>query len=105
MIFIWDEQLLVQNLQKIRFGIILIVGLKAYEERIRYLIMMYPEKYDLKQLIGKTMGCWCCTTDSIKPPLRCHCQVILKLLWEFYPELMEKYSTQNLNNIISYFKK
>jgi hypothetical protein len=76
--------------------------LLRYKERILYLIMMDPVKYNLKTLIGKRMGCWCCTTDSIKPPLRCHGQVLLQLLWQFFPEEMKAEERLNLNKITSY---
>ena len=36
----------------------------------------------LDELKGKVLGCWCVTTSSIEPPLRCHGQVLMKLLHE-----------------------
>lgn len=54
-------------------------SLKNYEDRIR----STPELWDaLPELEGKILGCWCVDTDSIGEPLRCHGQVLMKLLRE-----------------------
>jgi hypothetical protein len=36
---------------------------------------------DLGELDGKVLGCWCVTTDQLEP-VRCHGQVLMKLLRE-----------------------
>jgi len=36
---------------------------------------------DLNELKGKKLGCWCITTDKIKPVI-CHGQILLKLIKE-----------------------
>ena len=36
---------------------------------------------DLDELVGKRLGCWCVTTDQIEP-LRCHGQILMKLIQE-----------------------
>lgn len=56
--------------------------LQDYADYIRRKIATDPQRYDLIQLQGKRLGCWCLTTASFDPPLRCHGQVILKLLHE-----------------------
>lgn len=61
--------------------------LRDYEIYIREKIAKDPVKYDLRSLIGKRLGCWCITTTSFTEPLRCHGQVLLKLIAEFYPEI------------------
>ena len=50
--------------------------LEAYEKNIRMF-----NWYDLEELRGKKLGCWCITTDKIEP-LKCHGQILLKLLEE-----------------------
>lgn len=50
--------------------------LKAYEAHVRKDLWD-----DLDELEGKVLGCWCVTTDQIEP-LRCHGQVLMKLLRE-----------------------
>ncbi len=59
-------------------------SLVLYERHIRQKIKEDPIKYDLNELKGKRLGCWCVTTD--KPyPLRCHGQVLMKLIKEIVP--------------------
>ena len=36
---------------------------------------------DLDELKGKKLGCWCITTSEITP-LRCHGQILMKLILE-----------------------
>ncbi|MGQ4874585.1 MAG: DUF4326 domain-containing protein [Promethearchaeia archaeon] len=55
--------------------------LEEYELYILDCIDKYPEIYDLNELKGKRLGCWCITTDKIYP-LRCHGQVLLKIMKE-----------------------
>lgn len=55
--------------------------LEDYESFIRIAIASKPEKYNLESLRGKRLGCWCVTTDQIYP-LKCHGQILLKLLKE-----------------------
>lgn len=54
--------------------------LKGYESYIR---AVWCD--DLDELVGKKLGCWCITTDKIEP-LKCHGQILMKLLKEKYPE-------------------
>jgi len=35
--------------------------------------------WDLNELAGKRLGCWCVTTGSCEPPLKCHGQIWIKL--------------------------
>jgi len=56
--------------------------LDMFEMRIRRLIREQPEKYDLRELVGKRLGCWCITTNKIES-LICHGQIYLKLIKEF----------------------
>jgi len=58
--------------------------LRDYEIYIRKKIAEDPVKYDLETLIGKRLGCWCITTESSEAPLRCHGQILLKLIKEFF---------------------
>ncbi len=51
-------------------------NLKTYEKYIRMSLWN-----DLKELKGKKLGCWCITTDKIEP-LKCHGQILMKLLQE-----------------------
>ena len=52
--------------------------LAAYEDTIRITDRLWNALDELK---GKRLGCWCITTDKIEP-LRCHGQVLMKLLRE-----------------------
>lgn len=56
--------------------------LRDYEVYIREKIAKDPIKYNLKELVGKKLGCWCLNTDSFEDPLRCHGQILLKLIKE-----------------------
>ena len=47
--------------------------LKEYEKYIVEKIKEDPEKYNLNELIGKKLGCWCC-------PEKCHGDILIKLL-------------------------
>jgi len=55
--------------------------LVGYEVSIRFAIKNDPKHYNLEELQGKRLGCWCITTDSIDNPV-CHGQILLKLLQE-----------------------
>lgn len=50
--------------------------LDLYEQFVRETLMD-----DLHELEGKRLGCWCITTDQLEP-VRCHGQILLKLLKE-----------------------
>lgn len=52
------------------------LSLEEYENMARELLWD-----NLDELKGKTLGCWCITTDKIEP-LVCHGQVLMKLLRE-----------------------
>lgn len=52
-------------------------SIRKYEAYIRNKIEEEPEKYDLRSLKGKRLGCWC-------KPEACHGDVLLKLLKEKY---------------------
>ena len=52
--------------------------LRLYEEHIRECMEYEPEIYNLNELKGKRLGCWCITTDKIYP-IRCHGQILMKL--------------------------
>lgn len=54
-------------------------SLEDYELYILDCIDKTPEYYDLNELKGMVMGCWCITTNEIEP-LVCHGQVLLKIL-------------------------
>lgn len=56
--------------------------LRDYEVYIREKITKDPIQYNLKELVGKKLGCWCLNTDSFEEPLRCHGQILLKLIKE-----------------------
>ena len=47
--------------------------LEKYEGYILEKIRKEPEKYNLKELVGKNLGCWC-------HPERCHGDILIKLL-------------------------
>jgi len=62
-------------------------NLLYFENYIREKIRQDPLKYDLEELRGKRLGCWCIgkcgyvsTTEIL--PLVCHGQILLKLLHE-----------------------
>ena len=57
------------------------LGLKYYEKSIRKKIAQNPEYYNLDELDGKILGCWCVNTKKITP-LKCHGQILMKLLKE-----------------------
>jgi len=47
-----------------------------------YLIHIEQDLWnDLDELKGKKLGCWCITTSEITP-LRCHGQILMKLILE-----------------------
>jgi hypothetical protein len=56
--------------------------LRDYEIYIREKIKQDPVKYNLRELVGKKLGCWCLTTDNFDEPMRCHGQILLKLIKE-----------------------
>ena len=55
--------------------------LEEYELYIRHCIKEDPDFYDLNELKGKRLGCWCITTDKLIP-LKCHGQILMKLVRE-----------------------
>ena len=55
--------------------------IELYERYIRSLIKAQPEIYDLNELKGKKLGCWCVTTNKIFP-IVCHGQVLMILIKE-----------------------
>lgn len=55
--------------------------LKEYELYIKHSIKETPEYFNLDRLKGKKLGCWCITTDKLEP-LKCHGQVLMKLIKE-----------------------
>lgn len=57
------------------------IALDLYETYIKLQIINIPEFYNLEELRGKRLGCWCITTDELKP-LVCHGQILLKLMRE-----------------------
>jgi len=46
-----------------------------------------PKYYNLDELEGKILGCWCITTNKLEP-LKCHGQILMKLLREKKNEKM-----------------
>lgn len=51
-----------------------------YEVYIREQIKKNPGMIQLlKQMRGATLGCWCF-------PLRCHCEIVAKLIQEYFPD-------------------
>jgi len=50
--------------------------LEAYEKHVRDTLWD-----ELDELQGKRLGCWCITTDKLEP-VRCHGQILMKLLRE-----------------------
>ena len=59
--------------------------LEMYEKHIRQMIRVEPNNFDLKELVGKRLGCWCLNTDSYPNQIkdfRCHGQILLKLIHE-----------------------
>jgi len=59
------------------------LSLEEYELYIRDCIDKTPEYYDLNELKGKRLGCWCITTSEVYP-MKCHGQVLLKLIREAF---------------------
>lgn len=51
------------------------LSLKYYEKSIRRKIARDPKYYDLNELEGKILGCWC-------KPEPCHGDILIKLLKE-----------------------
>lgn len=49
--------------------------LKYYEIYIRFQIKNNPEYYNIQELKGKKLGCWCC-------PEMCHGDILCKILNE-----------------------
>lgn len=54
------------------------VSLEAYEDTIRITDRLWNS---LDELRDKVLGCWCVTTTGTEP-LRCHGQVLMKLVRE-----------------------
>jgi len=52
-----------------------------YEIYIKGKINKDPKRYNLNNLVGKVLACWCVNTSEIEP-LRCHGQILLKLIRE-----------------------
>ena len=57
------------------------LSLKYYKKSIRKKIEQNQEYYNLDELDGKILGCWCANTKEITP-LKCHGQILMKLLKE-----------------------
>jgi hypothetical protein len=57
------------------------MSLEKYEPNIRRKIKKNPKYYDLNEIRGQRIGCWCITTDKLEP-LVCHGQILMKLLKE-----------------------
>ncbi len=55
--------------------------LEEYELYIKNRIEEQPEYYDLNELKNKRLGDWCITTDKLVP-LKCHGQILMKLVRE-----------------------
>jgi hypothetical protein len=84
-------------------------ALILYEARILWLMERDPITYNIETLRGLSLGCWCTTTDSYVPPLRCHGQVILKRLAEPKSDLqvlmsLEDWIGQNCTHCIHHQK-
>lgn len=58
----------------------IIKSLDLFDSYIRQKIEKNPKKYDIDELIGKRLGCWCRSRYEF-----CHGQVLLDLLYEKYP--------------------
>ena len=56
-------------------------AIPKYEEYIRQKIAENPAKYNIETLRDKCLGCWCISTTKASP-LRCHGQVLIKILNE-----------------------
>ncbi len=57
--------------------------LVAYENYIRAKIKTDPKRYDLKELWGKRLGCWCLTDTQFPPTtFSCHGQILMKIIAE-----------------------
>lgn len=54
-------------------------SLELYKKRIKKLIKFHPKKYNLKELYGKRLGCWCVNTSKTNPKV-CHGQILLELI-------------------------
>jgi hypothetical protein len=63
--------------------------LRDYEGYIRNKIEEDPAKYDLRELVGKRLGCWCTFCDNVFEQINlqrydvCHGQILRKLMHEF----------------------
>lgn len=56
-------------------------GMQRFEAYIRGKIGGNPEKYDLTELVGKRLGCWCVNQPWYSPG-KCHGDVLVKLIKE-----------------------
>ena len=54
-------------------------SLELYERYLTGRIDKHPVTYNLEELVGKRLGCWCLNTSSIEP-ITCHGQVIMKIM-------------------------
>jgi len=54
-------------------------ALELYENYIRKRISLDPKMFNLNELEGLRLGCWCATTRTLTP-LKCHGQILIKLL-------------------------
>ena len=59
-----------------KFGNYFFEDLEGYENHVRFYLWN-----DLKELRGKVLGCWCVNTKELTP-LKCHGQILMKLLKE-----------------------
>ena len=57
-------------------------SIKLFEIRIRKLIKFNSKKYNIEELRNKRLACWCCDTDNFIEPLKCHGQILLRILSE-----------------------
>ena len=67
-------------------------SLEKYENHIRDKIKNEPNKYNIEELIGKNLGCWC-------KPNSCHGDILLKIINEKNKINLNLNNLNNLNNI------
>ena len=62
-------------------------ALVMYETQIREKIAKDPVKYNLESLRNRILACWCVEKpiSYIRQPMKCHVEVLLKLLNERRP--------------------
>jgi hypothetical protein len=67
------------NPYKVSFGILPEHSIEAYEIWITTNIKMNPWKYDLNELKGKDLACFCPILNKNKIYTPCHADVLIKL--------------------------